>query len=86
MNYPKSEHLGMSTSPDGAEYSLHFYGENEGAAVVTGPIPRNAGRLVRVAEVHREPATDAADARAGGRSRPISASRAGGQQAGPYWE
>jgi hypothetical protein len=39
MTYPDSQNLGLTTSPDGSIYSLHFYGEEEGAAVVTGTLP-----------------------------------------------
>ena len=63
MKFPKSEPLGMTKSPDGQSYSLHFRGENEGAATITGPVPTFEGKLVAVPEVHREPATDPADAR-----------------------
>ena len=62
MNYPKSEHLGFTKGPDDKWYGLHFYGENEGAAVITGPSPEPGEGLRQVPEVHREPAVDAADA------------------------
>jgi hypothetical protein len=52
----------MTKSHDGQSYSLHFCGENEGAATITGPVPTFEGKLVAVPEVHREPATDPADA------------------------
>ena len=54
MQFPSSESLGYVRNVEGALFHLHFYGENEGAAVVTGPIPENTGRLVPVAEFHRE--------------------------------
>jgi hypothetical protein len=63
MKFPKSEPLGVTKSPDGQSYSLHFCGENEGAATITGPVPTFEGKLVAVPEVHREPATDPVDAR-----------------------
>jgi hypothetical protein len=63
MRYPPSEQIGLRTAPDGSDYNLRFYGENEGAAVITGPIRRNVGRMVEVPEIHREHASDAADAR-----------------------
>jgi len=63
MRFPRSESLGHVRNEEGDLLHLYFYGEDEGAAVVTGPIPENTGRMVAVAEVHREPATDAADAR-----------------------
>ena len=64
MKFPASKHLGHVLSPTGATYSLHFYGEDEGAAVVAGPVPFGGGKLVAIPEVHREPATNADDARA----------------------
>jgi hypothetical protein len=63
-SYPKSENLGDVVGPDGESYTLHFYGENEGAAVILGPRHFNTGKLERLLEPHREPATDADDARA----------------------
>jgi hypothetical protein len=59
----KGQCLGYVTGPDGNSYSLDFYGGRENAAVITGPLPVGAGRTVEIPEVHREPATDAADAR-----------------------
>ena len=64
MKFPKSEFLGTTRSPDGHIYSMRFHGENEGAAVITGPVPSNEGRMVQVPEVCREDAKDADDARA----------------------
>jgi len=64
MQFPPSESLGHVRNRDGALFHLHFYGEDEGAAAITGPIPENTGRMELVSEVYREPATDAADARA----------------------
>lgn len=61
---PKSERLGDAVGVDGKNYSLDFYGEGEAAAVVVGPLHFNTGKLERLYEQHREPATDAADARA----------------------
>ena len=60
--FPRSEYLALIKGPDGQNYSCHFYGENEGAAVITGPIPVGGDRLHRVPEVHREPASDPQDA------------------------
>jgi hypothetical protein len=64
MKFQKSEPLGMTESPEGQSYLLHFRGENEGAATITGPVPTFAGKMIEVPEVHREPATDPDDARA----------------------
>ncbi len=67
MRFPKSEDLGMAKSPDGKFYTLHFFGENEGVAVIAGPSqPSNAFpvTLVEMPEVHRENAVDATDAMA----------------------
>jgi len=63
--YPQSEHLGRVAGPDGRLYSQHFYGEDEGAAVITGPSPIAGlmGRLYEVPELYREPAESADDAR-----------------------
>lgn len=58
MKYPKSEQLGWVKGPDGGSYALHFYGENEGAAVITGPSVVGGGTMREVPEVHREPAQD----------------------------
>jgi hypothetical protein len=64
MQFPKSEHLGTVKGPDGRDYRLEFYGENEGAAVINGPAPPpNTGRMLPVPEVHREDAKDTDDAR-----------------------
>ncbi len=63
MLFPRSESLGHVRNNADALFHLHFYGEDEGAAVITGPIPENTGRL-EFAEVYRESALDAADARA----------------------
>lgn len=62
MKYDASKEIGRNVAPDGEEYTLEFYGEDEGAAVVTGPVPKNQTRLTESPEVHREPATSAADA------------------------
>ena len=62
MKFPKSEHLGTATAPDGAEYRCEFYGEDEGAAVVVGPRPPSGTGMQSLPEVHREPATSASDA------------------------
>jgi len=62
MKYPDSKGLGYVRGPEGRNYSQHFYGENEGMAVITGPSPES-GRMEFVKEVHREPAVDADDAR-----------------------
>jgi hypothetical protein len=60
MNFPDSKHhVGNATALDGQEYHLHFYGENEGAAVMTGPTDASTGELK---EVHREDAKDAPEA------------------------
>jgi hypothetical protein len=40
---------------------MHFFGENEGAAVITGPSPEG-GSFEEVPEVYRENATDPDDA------------------------
>lgn len=61
MKFPESQRLGLVQGPDGLSYSLHFFGENEGAAVIVGPIVH---ALEEVPEIHREPASDAKDARA----------------------
>jgi hypothetical protein len=63
VKYPKSESMSTVKGPDGRDYRLAFYGENEGAAVVCGPVPPSTGRLYETPEVHREPAADADDAR-----------------------
>jgi hypothetical protein len=60
--YPKTERLGLVTGPDRRDYSLYFYGENEGAAVVTGPSPIDPGEMALVPEVHRTYARDEHDA------------------------
>ena len=61
--FPDSQALGLVRGSDGMNYTLHFYGENEGAAVITGPSAPTSLRLREVPEVHREPASDATDAR-----------------------
>ena len=63
MRYPPTQNLGLAVGPDGRNYSLHFYGEDEGAAVITGPVPP-PGVLRAVSEVHREPVGSAAEAAA----------------------
>ena len=65
MRYAASETLGTVTGPDGKHYDLEFYGEDEGAAVVSGPlrIGGSGGLAVEGAEVHREPASSPEDAR-----------------------
>jgi len=65
MKYPPSKNLG-TIEKDGRTYTLHFFGENEGAAVVTIPNgqPVPGGGMVETREVHREGAKDADDARA----------------------
>lgn len=63
MDYPASKHLGAASDPEGRTYNLEFYGENEGAAVVGGPIIFGGAELHHVPEVHREPAKDADEAR-----------------------
>jgi hypothetical protein len=62
-NYPNSVRLGDAVGPDGESYRLDFYGESEGAAVIVGPLHFNADKLEKTDEQHREPATDADDAR-----------------------
>lgn len=64
MKFPKSEHLGVAQTSDGKRYTLTFYGEDEGAAVVSGPSPEPGDGIVEVPEIHREPAADATEARA----------------------
>jgi hypothetical protein len=59
MNYPDSEHLGVTTGPGGRRYSFHFYGKNEGAAVINVEAPLPEGRAE---ELHRESAANAEDA------------------------
>jgi hypothetical protein len=63
MRYPKSEDVGIALDPDGKQYILEFYGENEGAAVVKGSRTLNSDRMTVVSEIYRESAIDAADAR-----------------------
>lgn len=64
MKFPKSEVLESFRAPNGKEYTCWFYGEDEGAAVITGPTPPPTGSGFReVAEIHREPATDKDDAK-----------------------
>lgn len=63
MKYPPSERIGTAHDPEGRSYSMEFYGENEGAAVINGPVPMNTGRLDPVPEVHREGAAAADEAR-----------------------
>jgi hypothetical protein len=63
MKYPPSERLGNVTAPDGKVYDLNFYGENEGAAVIGGPLRFDGGHLAEVPEVVRVPAESAEDAR-----------------------
>lgn len=62
MRYPKSERLGHVVDPNGEFYSLHFRGEEDGCAVILGPMPL-ARRMASLPEVHREPASDPVDAR-----------------------
>lgn len=62
MKYAKSEHLGHARDAEARLYSLHFYGENEGAAVITGPVPVNTSKLEAIPEVHREPAVNVDEA------------------------
>ena len=64
MKFPASERLGIAKDADGNSYSLHFRGEDEGAAAIVGPVPMNGFNLEVVPEVHTEPAADAIDARA----------------------
>lgn len=63
MKFPESERVGTATASDGSVYVLDFYGEDEGAAVVTGPSQVGAG-MVEMPEIHREDASSADDARA----------------------
>jgi hypothetical protein len=63
MTHPESEFLGVIDGP-GGQYSLDFHGEDEGAAVIRGPWPVGGRRMVSVPEVHRQPADNAAEARA----------------------
>lgn len=63
MRFPDSMLLGLAKAPDGSLYNLDFYGENEGAAVVTGPKPPpNSMVMAHVPEVYREDADGPADA------------------------
>ncbi len=62
MKFPESEGLGFATGADGKRYHMDFYGEDEGAAVIIGPVESNTGVLNEYPEVHREDATDADDA------------------------
>ena len=66
MKHANSEFLSKVTGPDGRDYHLHFYGEDEGAAVLVGPVspPNTPGGLREVSEVHRQHAGSAAEARA----------------------
>ena len=64
MKFAKSELLGIARAENGWLYDLDFFGEDEGAAVVSGPKPLLDGVMTQVPEVHRESATNAADARA----------------------
>lgn len=64
MRYTSSQYLNTVTFSDGHRYSLHFYGENEGAAVIVGPLaPMNTRDMVAVPEVHRESANDPDESR-----------------------
>jgi hypothetical protein len=63
MTLPVSEHLGVCNAPNGERYSLHFFADSDGSAVVLGPIPRIYGLIVEVPEAHRELAVSADDAR-----------------------
>ncbi len=62
MKYPKSENLGTIAGPDGRDYSMKFYREDEGVAVVVGPSPRS-GKMEWVKEVFREHAATPEEAR-----------------------
>lgn len=64
MKYPKSVYLGSTSGPDGQRYRLDFYGEDEGAAVVSGPTMTGSHGMTKLGEVHREPAATADEARA----------------------
>jgi hypothetical protein len=63
MMYPPTEHLGFVHGPGGYYYSQHFYGENEGAAVIIGPSPMAGTQLQPGHEVYRVQATNANEAR-----------------------
>jgi hypothetical protein len=63
MKFPQTKTLGWVKGLDGEKYTLTFYGENEGAAVITGPLLVGGGEMRKVPEVHREPAHDPVDAR-----------------------
>ncbi len=64
MKYPASERVGMATAPDGGHYALDFHGEDEGAAVVSGPVPSGQIGSRELPEVYRVLAISAEDARA----------------------
>jgi hypothetical protein len=63
MRYPKREVLESFRLSDGKEFTCWFYGENEGAAVITGPTPPPGSGMKQVSERCREDATDPEDAR-----------------------
>jgi hypothetical protein len=63
VKHPASEFLGTVSGPDGQTYSLHFYGEDEGAAAILGPTPMDAPRtptptVYRTAAQNRDDARD----------------------------
>jgi hypothetical protein len=61
--FPPSEHLGHARNIGRVLFSLKFYGEGEGAAVILGPVPENTGRPRPVSEFYREAAVSPDDAR-----------------------
>ena len=63
--FPKSENLGIVAEKDGVAYSAHFYGENEGAAVISIPDPQpTAPGMTLRREVYRGDAGNSDEARA----------------------
>jgi hypothetical protein len=68
MKYLDDELLGTVTGPDGKKYEAEFYGQNERAAVISGPfrtvgVSGGVGLLQEMPEVCRLPAVSPADAR-----------------------
>lgn len=65
MSNLDSQRIGDATDRAGLYYTLHFRGA-EMMAVILGPLERFRAlqSSAETPEVHREPATDAADARA----------------------
>jgi hypothetical protein len=62
--FPRSEDLGRSRGVNGEDFALDFYGEDEGAAVVSVPDPTHNGiGMTPMIEVFRAPAADTDEAR-----------------------